>query len=127
MRWRRPASFAGACRSPQRLRWRLPERWPSAGLAHPARRLGALDDVDVDGRRLVHAQDLVRVEVGLLDTPVLERDLAIERGRDAEDDPALDLRLHRVGIDGRAAIDRADHPPDANRSVLAHFDFSDLR
>src|SRR5215468_6130339 len=44
--------------------------------ASPARRLEILHDVDVDGRRLVHAQDLVRVEVGLLDTPVLERDLA---------------------------------------------------
>src|SRR5215831_11893270 len=114
MRWRRLASCAGACRSPQRSRWRLPERWPKSW-PRP------LHDVDVDGRRLVHAQDLVRVEVGLLDTPVLERDLAVERGRDAKDDPALDLCAHRVGIDDRAAIDRADHAPYANRAVLAHF------
>ena len=45
----------------------------SPGLAHSARRLETLDDVDLDGRRLVHAQHLVGVEVGLLDTAVLER------------------------------------------------------
>ena len=54
----------------------------SAALAHPARRLEILHNMNVDGRRLVHAKDLVRVEVGLFDTPVLERDLAVERGRD---------------------------------------------
>src|SRR5262249_16666706 len=96
-------------------------------LAHPGRRFEILYNMDLDGRRLVHAKDLVRVEVGLFDTPVLERDLAVERGRDAEHDPALDLRPHRVGIDDRTAIDRTDHAPDANRAVLAHFDFSDLR
>src|SRR5262245_43534243 len=98
-----------------------------SGFAHPARRLGALEDVNLDGGRLVHAQHLVGIEVGLLDTAVFQRDLAVERRRDAEDDPALDLRLHGIGIDHSAAIDRADDAPDANRSVLRHFDFGNVR
>src|SRR3984893_19003219 len=61
----------------------------SPALAHPARRLRALYDMDFDGRRLIDAQNLVGIEVGLLDTAILERDLAVERCRDAEDDRAL--------------------------------------
>ena len=94
--------------------------------SHSARRLGALDDVDVDGRRLVYPQDLVSVEVGLLDTPVLQRDLAIKGRRDAEDDAALDLSPDGIGIDDGAAIDRADNAPNANRAVLRHFDLGNL-
>ena len=53
--------------------------------------------------------DLVVVEVALLDAAVLDRDLAIERGGEAEDDAALHLRLDRVRVDDRAAVDGADH------------------
>src|SRR5262245_16596749 len=63
---------------------RVGNRWDdgrSPSLAHSARRLGALHDVDVDRRGLVHAQDLVGVEVALLDAAALERDLAMERCR----------------------------------------------
>jgi hypothetical protein len=35
----------------------------SPRLAHPARELRVFDDVDLNGRRLVHAQDPVGVEV----------------------------------------------------------------
>src|SRR6267378_7637949 len=63
----------GYCRADQR----------SPGLAHSAWWLRTLDDVDLDGRRLIDTQDLVGVEVGLLDTSVFEGDLAIERRRDA--------------------------------------------
>src|SRR5262249_53950250 len=59
------------------------------GLAHPARRLEILHDVDLDGRCLIHAQNLVSVEIGLLDTAIFEGDFAIERRRDAEDIMAL--------------------------------------
>ena len=83
--------------------------------------------MDLDGRRLIHAQHLVGIEVGLLDTAVLQRDLAIERGRDAEDDRALDLRLDGVGIDDGAAIDRADDAPDTNGAILRHLDLGNLR
>src|SRR5271165_6998302 len=64
-------------------------RGPS--FAHPARRLGTLDDMDLDRRRLADAQHLIGVEVGLLDPAIFQRDLAIERGGDAENDRALDL------------------------------------
>jgi hypothetical protein len=60
------------------------------------------------------AQHLVSVEVGLLDTAVFERDSAVERGGDPEDNRALDLRLDDIGIDHRAAVDRADNAPDTN-------------
>jgi hypothetical protein len=69
--------------------------------------------VDLDGRRLIHAEHLVSIEVGLLHTAVLERDLTIERGRDAEDDRALNLSLDCVGIDDGASASAATSPiPD---------------
>src|SRR6267378_3985450 len=60
----------------------------SPGLTHSARRLETLDDVDLDGRRLIDAKDSVGIEVGLLDTAIFESDLAIERCRDTEHDSA---------------------------------------
>ncbi len=98
----------------------------SPGFAHSTRRLGTLDNVDLDGRRLVHAQHLISVEIGLLDTAVLQCDLAIERRRDAEDDRALNLRPDGIGVDDGAAIDCADDPADANRAILRHFDLGNL-
>jgi hypothetical protein len=51
----------------------------------------------------------------------------MQRRRDAEDDRALDLRAHGIGIDDGAAIHRADDAPHTNRSILRHLDFGDLR
>src|SRR6266436_51367 len=99
----------------------------SPGLTHSARRLETLDDVDLDGRRLIDAKDSVGIEVGLLDTAIFESDLAIERRRDTEHDRALDLRSDGIGIDDGTAIDRANDPADANRAVPRHFDFGNLR
>src|SRR5262249_48680825 len=113
----RPASCAGA----SRLRRR------SHCLAHATRRLRAFDDVDLNGRRLIHAQHLISIEVGLLDTAVLQRDLAIEGGGGAEDNSALDLRLHRVGVDDGAAIHRTDHTANANSALVRHFDLGNVR
>ncbi len=62
------------------------------GFAHAARRLGARHDVDLDCRRFVDAQHRIAIEVGLFDAAVLQRDLPVERRRDAKDDRALDLR-----------------------------------
>src|SRR2546428_2647529 len=98
-----------------------------SGLAHPSRRLDAVHDVNLDCRRLVHPQHQVIVEIALLDTTALQRDLSMERRRNAEDDRALDLRSDGIGIDDRAAIDRADDAPDTNRSIPRHLDFSNLR
>ena len=78
--------------------------------------------MDLDRRRFVYAQHLVSVEVGLLDTADLERDCAVERGGDPEDDRALDLRLDDIGIDHNTAIDRADDAPDTNRAILRDFE-----
>src|SRR4051812_29780682 len=50
----------------------------------------------------------------------------MERRRDAEDDRALDLCLHRIGIYDGAAIHRADNATDTNRAVLRHLDFGNL-
>src|SRR2546423_15278203 len=56
----------------------------SPGLTHPAWRLGALNDVNLDRGCLIDAQHLVVVEVALLNTAVLQRDLAVERCRAAK-------------------------------------------
>src|ERR1700745_43069 len=66
------------------------------GFSHAARRLRTLDDMNLDFRRLVHADHLVGVEVGLLDTAVLQRDLTIERSRGAKGYSAHELRLDSV-------------------------------
>jgi hypothetical protein len=73
-------------------------------LAHATRRFRAVDDVDLNGRCLIHAQHLVGIEVGLRDTAVLERDLAMERGRGAKDDAALDLISCSAIMPGRSAF-----------------------
>src|SRR3981189_693752 len=99
----------------------------SPGLTHSARRLETLDDVDLDGRRLIDAKDSVGIEVGLLDTAIFESDLAIERRREPEHDRALDLRPDGIWIDDSAAINRADDASDTNLSVPRHLDLSDLR
>jgi hypothetical protein len=39
-------------------------------------------------RRLVHAEYLIGIEIGLLDAAVLQRDLPVEGRRDAEQDRA---------------------------------------
>jgi hypothetical protein len=75
----RPAAFASVCRGRKIAFVTAGTMAEVPGFAYPARRLGTLDDVDLDGRRLVHPQHLVSVEVGLLDTAVLEGDLTMKR------------------------------------------------
>jgi hypothetical protein len=55
------------------------------------------------------------------------RKLGIKGGGDAKDDSALDLRLHRVRIDDRAAIDRANDAADADVAGAGDLDFGNLR
>ena len=50
--------------------------------------------MNLDGRDLVDAQDLIVIEVDLLDATILQGDLATKRGGDAEHD-ALKLRPRR--------------------------------
>src|SRR3974390_1756656 len=72
--WQLPHSLAGC--SKDSIGDRGNDR-RSPGLAHPARRLGTLDDMDLDRWRLIHPEHLVGIEVGLLDTAVLKCDVAI--------------------------------------------------
>src|SRR5207237_709453 len=97
-----------------------------AGFAHPRRRLCARHDMDFDLRRFVHAQHLVVVKVALLDATFVQRDRALQRGRQAEDDPAFHLRLDRVGVDDAATIHRANHTMHAHRAILADGDLGYL-
>ena len=95
---------------------RRPRR--DAGLADAAGRLAALDDMDFDLRRLVDAQHPVVVEVRLLHPALLDGDLAVERGGEAEDEAALELRRDGIRIDGDAGIDRAGDAPQMHLALL---------
>ena len=74
--------------------------------------------MDFDRRRFVHAEHLIGIEVGLLDTAVLERDLATKGRGGAEDNSTLDLRLNRVGVYDGAAIDRTYDAANTYGSLL---------
>src|SRR2546428_13718464 len=78
----------------RRRRTRLPD---------PAGRLEIAHQVDGNGRRLVDPQHEDVMEVGLMDPALLQRHLSPEGAADAEDDPALDLSLVRVGVHHLAA------------------------
>src|SRR5262245_3336991 len=63
-----------------------------SGLAESARLLTALHEMNLDRRRLVHAQHAIGIEIRLLHSPLVECDLAVEGRRHAENESALDLR-----------------------------------
>jgi hypothetical protein len=88
-------------------------------LAHTARRLGALDDMHLDRRRLAHTQRLVRTEVRLLDPAIHYCDLAVEGGCDPEDDHALDLRPHGVKSMAPSVLSGSRPSLNAKRRYLA--------
>src|SRR5471032_387632 len=73
-----------------------------------------------DGRCLINPQHPVIREVGLFDAAVLDRDLAIKRCGDAEDNASLDLRFNGVRIDHHAAIHHADHAVHGHFTVAVH-------
>jgi hypothetical protein len=84
-----------------------------AGLTDAARLLGAFNDRHRNLRHLCQMQHRIGMKIRLLDPPVLERDLAIERRGETVDDVALHLRNDRAGIDRYAAID--GNPRDETR------------
>src|SRR3974390_3253704 len=94
---------------------------------HSARGLSTLNNVDFDLRRLVPAQHLVGVKIGLFDPTIFECDLAIERRRRAEDDAALNLRPYSIGVDHSAAVHRAYDAPHTYRAVLRNLNFGNVR
>ena len=88
------------------------------GSPTPLGRLGARHDVHLDDRHLEEAQGPVVVEVRLLHAAFAERDLAVERGGEAEHDRGLDLRRHARGVHRRAAVDRADDAVHADAALV---------
>jgi hypothetical protein len=67
-----------------------------------------------DDGHFIQLQDRVVMEVALLDAPVLERGFGLEGGGQPENDAALHLRSHVIGIDHLPAVHGADHPVDAH-------------
>jgi len=57
------------------------------------------------------------VEVASLHAPLLHRDLALERRREAEAQRAFHLLADEPGVDRRAAVDRAHDAVDADGLV----------
>ena len=85
--------------------------------------------MDLDDRRVGHAQDGIVVEVALHGASILHRDLTGQRRARRPNDGALDLRAHRVGIDDRTAVEGAHDAIDADAIALAdrHLgDFGDI-
>src|SRR3954464_1778548 len=117
---------------------RLPgERTPRIGHCRPdrrharfadaRRRLGRGDDHYIDARHLADAEHAVVVVVGLDHAAFVQRDLVEENRAQAEADAALHLRLHVVGVDGDAAVDRAPYALDLRQSVAPARNLGDLR
>ena len=76
----------------------------------PSRVFLALHEVNLDLGRFAYAQHRIIVEVALLDSPGLEGDGPMQRGRETKDDSTFHLSFHRIGIDVATAIDDAHHP-----------------
>src|SRR5262249_39693621 len=98
-----------------------------AGLAHPARWRTALDDVDMSFGGDVGTSDQVVAKITLLDAPLLDADVAVERIADAHDHGALELRAHAIWIDDEAAIDPDIHSWNGELPVGANGDLHDRR
>ncbi len=90
-----------------------------------ARILAALDDVHFDVRNFIDAQHAVVVEIGLLDPSLVDGDLVVKSSRELEDQPALQLRYDRIGIDRDAGIDRRGHTAQINLAFLVDLRLDD--
>src|SRR5437763_4858197 len=122
--WQRPDAFAGCgvdCVADRRRGWR------HAGFADPARGMVVFDKVDVGLRRDIDARDEIIGVIALLDAPVLDRDLAVERIADAHDRGTFQLCAHAIRVDDRAAIDRHIEQRYRNLTVIADSDMRDDR
>src|SRR5881398_3337598 len=69
-----------------------------AGLAEASRRLAGVQDVLLDDRHLVDAEHRIVVEIGLLHTTAVDRDLAVECGRERVHRAPFHLRLTWSGL-----------------------------
>src|SRR5262245_30265531 len=117
---------AGATRRPSPHKWRYAGRSSDhTGLADPARRLPAFHEVDIDLRHLVDAQHAIVVEIRLLNAALVQRDFAIQCGRQTENHAALDLRDDRVRINDEAAIHSERHLAYVDLAVGVHLCLND--
>src|SRR5437867_365941 len=91
----RPHALPSGCE--QRVAKRRGDRreWLFADPAPPA---ATLQDDRLDARHLRHAEHLVVVEIALYHAAILDRDVAVERGAQSEDDCALRLLFNRQRI-----------------------------
>src|ERR1700683_4574401 len=87
--------------------------------------LGALNQVNFNFRRFIDAHHPIIIEVALLNASFSERDLAMKRRSEPEDDASLKLSDNRVWIHHDSAVDRADETPHIDLAMLVNFDFSD--
>ncbi len=65
-------------------------------------------------------------EIRLDNRTLFDRDFAMQSGRQAEHDGALDLGLQTVGIHRHAAIDSRDDAMDGDRTVGRNVNFGDM-
>ena len=99
---------------------RVSQRWDRgrrAGFTDTAGRLATPDEMHIDGRDLMDSQHPVVVEVRLLNPPLVERDLSMNRGGETEYQAALKLGNDGIGIDRQPAVDDGR---DASQTYLTH-------
>ena len=86
--------------------------WRNTGFTSTRGRRIRRHDVDFDDRHLIDAQRRVGVVVGLIDSAIGQGNRLAENRAQAEADAALHLGHHLIGVDRRAAINRADDALD---------------
>src|SRR5690349_17702983 len=91
-----------------------------AGLSNATQAFAALDYFHLNGRSFAHAKRPIVVEVALLHATVLDRDLAVHGGRQAEVDAALHLGDDGVRVDDQAAVDDARNLVNLDLSLWVH-------
>src|SRR5437868_8838173 len=87
-------------------------------LANPRRRFRAGHDVNLNGRSLVHADHRVVIEIGLHDAAAIHSDGILYGCGERINGSALYLGAHAVGINGAAAIHRANNRSEEHTSEL---------
>src|SRR6476660_472782 len=89
----------------------------NGGFASPAPGTLAGHDHRLHARHVGQTEHRLIMEIRLLDLPVLERDLAVERRRGAENDAAFGLQFDAERSDHMAGIDRRYHPVHAHLAI----------
>ena len=101
------ALLVRACRLREDRVGQRRRRYDGTGLADATRRFSTLHHVHLNHGRLTDAKHSVVVKIALLDTAILDGDFIEKSGCEAEQYPALYLRLHRVRVDDQATLHNA--------------------